>query len=244
VFMCSQVPAGTGLGSSSAAAVAMVKGLSTLLQRPLTKAELAETACDIELRRLRMPIGRQDQYASAFGGLNAISFTTSGVEVEPLPVTPACLRTLETWTMLFYTGRTRDSAEILRDQQARMHAGRGGNLDALHAIKAAAHDAREALLAGRAECLGGIMHRAWLAKRRLSDGISSPGIDHAYDTALAAGALGGKIAGAGGGGFLVLHCPPDRQRGVTDAMGQLGLVRADFHFDFSGARVLLNNATG
>jgi D-glycero-alpha-D-manno-heptose-7-phosphate kinase len=241
VFMASQVPSGTGLGSSSAAAVALVKGLSTLLRRPLTKAELAQAACEIELTRLQMPIGRQDQYASTFGGLNAISFSASGVQVEPLEVTPGCRATLETWTMLFYTGLTHDSAQILRDQQERMRDTRRSNLDALHEIRAAAHEMRDALLADCPEQVGPILDRGWQAKKRLSDCITNAAIDAAYEAALAAGALGGKIAGAGGGGFLMLYCPPDRQPEVTARMNQVGLVRADFHFDFSGARVLMNN---
>src|SRR4029077_1664945 len=134
------------------------------LRRPLTKEELAQAACEIELTRLQMPIGRQDQCASTFGGLNAISFSASGVRVEPLEVTPDCRRTLETWTMLFYTGLTHDSAQILRDQQERMRDSRRSNLDALHEIRAAAGEVREALLADCPERVGAILDRAWQAK--------------------------------------------------------------------------------
>src|SRR3982074_1225345 len=135
VFMASQVPAGTGLGSSSAVAVALVKCLSTLQHVSLSKAELASAACDIELGTLQMPIGRQDQYASAFGGINAIYFTASGVRVEKLEMPDGTAERLQQETMLFYTGVSHDSSVILRDQKARMSDAKHSNLEQLHAIK-------------------------------------------------------------------------------------------------------------
>jgi D-glycero-alpha-D-manno-heptose-7-phosphate kinase len=241
VFMASQVPAGTGLGSSSAVAVALVKGLSTLKHMSLSKAELAAAACEIELTRLRMPIGRQDQYASAFGGINAIYFSPTGVRIEKLAMPIETSEQLHQYTMLFYTGVIHDSSVILRDQKARMTDPDRSNVDQLHLIKRAAESAREALLDGDVEAIGRIMNEAWLAKKKLSEGISNETIDAAYYAACQAGALGGKIAGAGGGGFMVLICPPDRQGAVEAALHQKGLVRADFNFDFAGARVLMNN---
>ena len=241
VFMASQVPAGTGLGSSSAVAVALIKALSTLKHLSLSKAELAAAACEIELGRLRMPIGRQDQYASAFGGINAIYFSASGVRVEKLEVPDGTLGRLQRETMLFYTGAVHDSAVILRDQKARMTDTERSNLGQLHAIKRAAEMTRDALLEGDVERVGPIMDEAWEAKKSLSDGITNQTIDKAYCSARHAGALGGKIAGAGGGGFMVLICPPDRQAAVEAALHAQGLVRADFNFDFAGARVLMNN---
>src|SRR5205085_3558888 len=180
----------------------------------------------------------QDQYASAFGGLNSITFTAAGVQVEPLRVTPDCQRALEAWSMLFYTGSTHDSARILREQQDRMRDPGRSNLEALHEIKAAACAVREVLLAERPERVGAILDGAWQAKKRLSDGITNASIDRAYEAAIASGALGGKIAGAGGGGFLLVYCPPHRQPAVTAALHRLGLVRVDFHLEFGGARVL------
>lgn len=241
VFMASQVPAGTGLGSSSAVAVALVKGLSTLNGRSLSKAQLAAAACEIELKLLQMPIGRQDQYASAFGGINAIHFSSAGVRVEVLELSDKTLDLLQKSTMLFYTGSAHDSSAILRDLQARIKDPRRSNLDSLHAIKRSAEMVRDALLAGEVERIGPILDHAWLAKKNLSDGITNPAIDTAYASACAAGALGGKIAGAGGGGFLMLICPPDRQYSVAETLHARGLVRADFNFDFAGARVLMNN---
>lgn len=241
VFMASQVPAGSGLGSSSAVAVALIKGLTTLKHIYLSKAELAAAACEIELDILQMPIGRQDQYASAFGGINVIEFMHAGVRVEPLALTDVTLERLQRSTMLFYTGLVHDSAVILRDQKARMSDPGRSNLSQLHAIKHAAKEVREALLCGDVDAIGPIMHKAWSTKKALSDGITNETIDRAYAAAMEAGALGGKIAGAGGGGFMLLICPPARQSEVERALQALGLIRADFHFDFAGARVLMNN---
>ena len=241
VFMASQVPSGTGLGSSSAVAVALVKALSTLRQRALTKEQLAEAACGIELDELRMPIGRQDQYASAFGGINAIRFSARGVEVEPLDLDLECLRRLEASTMLFYTGLVHDSAKLLREQRERASRKEAASLEALHLLKRAAEECRSALLDGHPDQVGEIMDAAWQAKKRLSSGVTNRLIDDAYDAARQAGARGGKIAGAGGGGFMLLYCPPAQQKKVTAALRRLGLVRTDFRFDFAGARVLMNN---
>jgi D-glycero-alpha-D-manno-heptose-7-phosphate kinase len=241
VFMASQVPAGSGLGSSSAVAVALVKGLSTLKRMSMSKADLAAAACEIELGRLRMPIGRQDQYASAFGGVNAIHFSASGVRVEKLDVPSGTFERLQQETMLFYTGLVHDSSVILRDQKARMADPDRSNVEQLHSIKQAAEMVRDALLKGDVEAVGPIMDKAWQSKKTLSDGISNPTIDNAYCEARNAGALGGKIAGAGGGGFMLLICPPDRQAAVEAALHRQGLIRAGFNFDFAGARVLMNN---
>lgn len=241
VFMASQVPAGSGLGSSSAVAVALVKGLSTLKHISLTKAELASAACEIELERLRMPIGRQDQYASAFGGINAIYFSEGGIHVEKLDLPYKTLERLQQNTMIFYTGLVHDSSVILRDQKARMEDPHRSNLEHLHAIKRAAEMVRDALLDGDVERIGPIMHEAWEAKKNLSHGISNESIDNAYRAARQAGALGGKIAGAGGGGFMLLICPPGHHGAVEDALHAQGLVRSDFNFDFAGAQVLMNN---
>lgn len=244
VFMASEVAGGSGLGGSSAVAVALIKALSTLRNRPLDKQLLAEAACDLELGQLQMPIGRQDQFASAFGGVNAIEFTGAGVRVIPLDLDAGTLGRLEACTMLFFTGSSHDSSRILRAQEENTRARSSGTMEALHAIRHTAGRARERLLAGDPDALGPLLHESWEAKKALAEGITTGVIDAAYAAALQAGATGGKIAGAGAGGFLLLYAPPDRQPKISAALHALGLLRTDFHFDFTGARVLMNNAVG
>jgi len=242
IFMASEMPPGTGLGSSSSLAVAMTKALAALNDDILPKAEVARLAAEVELGRLNMPIGLQDQYAAAFGGLNAIRFSADGVEVEPLAISDKTRAWLDESIMLFFTHQSRESHEILEEQRDRSQDGDPFTIAALHAIRGHAEEMREALLAGEPDRLGDIMHRSWLEKKKLAKGITNGEIDAAYQEALEAGASGGKIAGAGGGGFLMLVCPPDRHAGVCRALEERGLVRADFHLDSSGARILVNNA--
>lgn len=240
VFMASEVPAGTGLGSSSAVAVALVKALLALQGKLPDKTQIAEEACQIELRDLAMPIGRQDQYASSFGGINAIRFDSAGVAVEPLDLDLQTVSRLERCTMLFYTGLLHDSSTLLKQQSPTDGALRDKRIELLHEIKAAACEARDALLSGDPDRIGAILARNWEAKRRLSPDVSNSMIDTAYEAAIQGGASGGKIAGAGGGGFLLLYCKPENQATVAAALHSLGLARTDFHFDFGGARILMN----
>jgi D-glycero-alpha-D-manno-heptose-7-phosphate kinase len=240
VFLASEMPPGSGLGSSSALSVALTKGLSALENNLPSKHQVAERACEIEIQRLSMPIGKQDHYASAFGGLNAIYFRRDGVEVEPLDVSDWTRAWIEKWILIFFTEMQHNSAEILAEQQ-RTTSANAGAADALHAIKGHAEEVRQAFLAGEPEQLGEIMNRSWLQKKKLAKGVTNALIDAAYSGALEAGATGGKIAGAGGGGFMMLVCPPGHQQAVSEAMREHGLVRSDFHCDSAGARILVNN---
>ena len=241
VFLASEIPPGTGLGSSSTVAVTIIKALTTLLGRSRTKQELAEDACAIEIEKLGMPIGKQDQYAAAFGGLNVITFTAGGTTVEPLAISATTRRTLESSILLFFTGSSRDSATILAEQTRSSRQRSGAVIGALHEIKRLAAEARIALESGYPDRLGELLHENWENKKRLASGISNPLIDEAYALARANGALGGKVTGAGGGGFLLLYCPLPAQDAVTAALAARGLVRMDFHFDYGGARVLMNS---
>ncbi len=243
IFLASEVPPGTGLGSSSALAVALVKALAALSDEPFSRAQIAEIASEIEITDLGAPIGRQDQYASAVGGVNTIRFAADpgGVSVEPLPLTRDRLQQLEHHLLLFFTGTARNSASILRAQQAATADGEDGVIAALDAIKALALEMRACLLLGDLERFGALLDQGWQRKKQLAGGITTPAIDAAYAAAQSAGAWGGKITGAGGGGFLLVCCPPERQFAVIAALREHGLHRMSFRFDRKGASVLLNS---
>ncbi|MCZ7572119.1 MAG: GHMP kinase [Ardenticatenaceae bacterium] len=237
LFLAAEVPPGTGLGSSSAMAISLIRALAASVGMGLTATEAAGLACWLEIERLGMPIGKQDQYASAFGGLNTIEFTADGVSVRPLRAPADVVAALSARLLLFSTGKSRDSAGILRQQRADTGS-KPAVIESLHRIKALAEEMCEALMAADLDGFGGLLDRAWWHKKQLSGKISSATIDQWYEAAREAGALGGKIAGAGGGGFLLLYCPPRRQKAVRAAMAQFGLRELAFGFDFAGAQVL------
>lgn len=238
IFLASEVPPGTGLGSSGSVAVSMVAALSTWLNRPADKGAIAEIACHIEIDRMGMPVGKQDQYAAAFGGLNVFTFSESGVEVEPIHLESDILQQLQSSILLFYTGQARESSKILKHQQSASQEDRPEVVQRLHTIKALGLEIRDALVAGDIQAFGSLMHQSWLNKRALVANISNSNIDQWYETARQAGAIGGKITGAGGGGFLMLICPVAAKAAVTEALSRQGLRRMDFAFDLAGARVV------
>lgn len=242
LFVASEVPPGTGLGSSSAAAVTMVRAISTLVEQPMTKQQVAELASYIEIGKMGMPIGKQDQYASAFGGLNKITFSSKGVTVEPLYIDPDIRKTLERRLMLFFTGSSRESTSILKHQRKSTQDRDEAVLQALHHIKQVAVDIQSCLGRGDLDEFARLLDYAWQEKRRLAPGLSTGLIDELYTLALEKGALAGKITGAGGGGFLMLYCHEEAQDAVTVALEERGLKRMNFHFDQQGATVLLNVA--
>ena len=226
---------GTGLGSSAAVTVGLLHALHTYRGRLVDARTLAEQACRIELEILDRPIGRQDQYISAFGGLRAINFHADDrIEVRHVRASPESLRRLQNRLLVFFTGRTRSSASILGRQQQRIEQSRD-NLDRLRDVAREAHDL---LAAGRLDEFGQLLDTAWGYKKALAEGVSDSAIDDLYAQARAAGALGGKIAGAGGGGFLVFYVPPSRQDDVRHALAPLRELPVAF--DPGGARVVFN----
>jgi D-glycero-alpha-D-manno-heptose-7-phosphate kinase len=240
VFLASQVPPGTGLGSSSTVAVALIKAMSMLSGLRLTRQQIAELACVIEIEQLKMPMGKQDQYAAAFGGLNFFEFQPEGVAVQPIELESDVQTQLERRLMLFFTGRSRNSAEILGEQKRNSERNRATVIQALHIIRQTALELRRDLQRGEIGAVGECLDRSWTAKRQLAHGISDPWIDQWYEAARSAGAAGGKIAGAGGGGFLLLYCEPDQQDSVTAVLKASGLTRMDFRFESGGATVIMN----
>ncbi len=243
LFVASEVPPGTGLGSSSAAAVTMVRAISTLVEQPMTRQQVAELASYIEINKMGMPIGKQDQYASAFGGFNIITFGSQGVTVEPLQIAPEVRQTLERRLLLFFTGSSRDSTSILKHQRKSTQDQDDTVLQALHNIKRVASEVQACLEQGDLDEFASLLDYSWQEKRRLAPGLSTGFIDECYDLALQKGAAGGKITGAGGGGFLLLYCEEQAQESVTRALEDRGLKRMNFRFDQQGATVVLNVAT-
>ena len=241
VFTASEIPPGTGLGSSSTVAVALVKALATLSQRRPSKQEIAELASYFEIVKLERPIGLQDQFAASFGGLNCITFEATGVKVTPLHLSLELRDRLERSLLLFYTGASRNAASILEQQRKASSEEHPRVIENLHGIKADALAVRDALEGGRLRRIGEILHDSWQKKKRLAPGVSNASIDRLYQLALEHGAVGGKIAGAGGGGFLLLYCEPQHQPAVTRVLESEGLSRLTFHFDDGGAQVLVNS---
>ncbi len=241
LFLASEVPPGTGLGSSASVCVGILKAFSTRLGREMSKKELAEAAFDIARNILRRPVGKQDEYAAAFGGLNVFKFDAEGTVVEPLALSPETLADLQQCLLLFFTGSSRDSSNILAAQDLSVQQRQDDVLDALTALKDLVVPMREALQAGDLDAFAELLDVGWGVKKRISDKISNQRIDEIYETARRQGALGGKLTGAGGGGFLLLFCPRDRQRAVREALGGFGLKEMRFHFDMSGARVVYDD---
>ncbi len=238
IFLASQVPPGTGLGSSGSVAVSMIKALAFWCGLDLGPAEVAELACYIEIEKMGMPVGKQDQYAAAFGGLNYITFSRNGVAVEPLQVPPGTHEALERGLMLFFTGTSRQSSTILRRQKQASQQRDRETIYRLETIKELGLEIRAALERGDLEAFGDLLHRSWMEKRRLTEGITNPFLDQCYQTAQENGALGGKVTGAGGGGFLMLYCPVNRQEAVTEALTKLGLQRRPFTLENEGVQIM------
>jgi len=237
IFTTSEIPSGTGLGSSSALAVSVLQALLTSSNVPYSKYDLAEAACRLEIDVLRSPIGKQDQYASAFGGLNLIWFYRNETLVEPMQIAPERLRLLEDNLLLFYVGGTRKASEILREQKQATQSNMQ-TLDHLHQLKQLALDMANSLRRGQMNEFGSMLHHAWELKKGLSDKISNPHIDEIYQLTLKLGALGGKLAGAGGAGFLMLYVPQTSQPKIKDKLEAFGVREMPFSFDFEGACLL------
>jgi galactokinase/mevalonate kinase-like predicted kinase len=241
LFLASEVPPGTGLGSSAAVCVNILKTLGVYLGREFSDHELAETGFHIARHMLKRPVGKQDEYASAFGGLNVIEFEPEGVQVKPLRLPQELLMDLEQSLLLFFTGSSRNSSEILAAQDDSVRSRKVEVVDALSELKALVPKMREALFRGDLDRFGGLLDESWQVKKGISNKISNPLIDRQYQAALERGALGGKITGAGGGGFLLLFCEVAKQAGVREVMRESGLKEMRFHFDVGGTRVVYND---
>jgi D-glycero-alpha-D-manno-heptose-7-phosphate kinase len=232
------IPAGTGLGSSGSFTTALLKALYAHRRRLIHPDCLARMACEIEIERLKEPIGKQDQYIAAYGGLTCFHFHPGGeVEAAPLQVSTDTLYDLEDNLLLFFTGFSRSAGSILRDQDCRSKESDREMLANLHYVKELAMASQKALEAGKATEFGEILHEHWEHKKRRSCGMSNGHIDEWYELGRANGAIGGKLVGAGGGGFLMFYAK-DRRR-LRQVMKKAGLDEVRFAFDFEGTKVLL-----
>ena len=232
------IPAGTGLGSSGSFTTALLKALYAHRKQLVHPSELAEMACHIEIDRLGEPIGKQDQYIAAYGGITCFDFQSNDeVVARPLKLSMDTLFDLEDNLLLFFTGFSRSAGSILKDQHVKSQQSDADMLANLHHVKELGYRTQSALEAGRPREFGEIMHEHWEHKKRRSQGMSNPQIDAWYELGRASGAVGGKLVGAGGGGFLLFYAD-DRKR-LRQALSQAGLEEVRFRFDFEGTKVLL-----
>ena len=236
----SDIPSGTGLGSSGSFTTALLRALHAMRKHTVSPQELAEQACHIELDLLKEPIGKQDQYIAAFGGLTCFTFHQDGrVEAAPLRVSAETLANLEDNLVMFFTGFTRSASGILKDQDSRSKQKDSTMVDNLHFTKQLGFDSKEAFESGDLRRFAEIMHVHWEHKRKRSQGMSNGQIDEWYEMARASGALGGKLIGAGGGGFLMFYAE-DKTR-LRRAMTQAGLREVRFRFNFAGSQILVHS---
>ncbi|MBS1855196.1 MAG: galactokinase [Acidobacteria bacterium] len=237
IVSMSDIPAGTGLGSSGSFTVALLRALHTMNKEFVPRQVLAEQACRIEIELLGEPVGKQDQYIASFGGITAFDFLPSGeVNVNPLGVSSETLYNLEDNLLLFFTGFTRSASAILAEQDQRTKGGDAGMIDHLHQIKQFGHESKTALETGDLRRFAAIMHEHWQIKKYRSKNMSNSSIDQFYELARDHGALGGKLIGAGGGGFLMLYSE-DKTR-LRHALREAGLREVRMHFDFEGTTLM------
>jgi D-glycero-alpha-D-manno-heptose-7-phosphate kinase len=231
------IPAGTGLGSSGSFTTALLKALFAHDRRHVHPDGLAQLACEIEIDRLREPIGKQDQYIAAYGGVTCFHFEPDEkVRAVPLKISSDTMYDLQDNVLLFFTGFARSAGNILRDQDSRTRDADGQMLNNLHYVKELAVASKKALENGDPQKFGEIMHEHWEHKKKRSQGMSNAHIDEWYELGRANGAIGGKLVGAGGGGFLMFYAE-DRTR-LRQAMRKVGLDEVRFSFEFEGTKVL------
>jgi D-glycero-alpha-D-manno-heptose-7-phosphate kinase len=234
------IPGGTGLGSSGSFTTALLKALHTYKKNIISPAELAEQACDIELNKLGEPIGKQDQYIAAIGGITAFTFHKDGrVEYRPCKISEETLFNLEDNLLLFFTGYSRSASAILKDQNDKSKQNDQAMLDNLHFTKELGYKSLDALESGNLDEFARLMDVHWQRKKARSSGMSNAHINEWYDHAMAHGALGGKLIGAGGGGFLMFYAADKRK--LRHAMREKGLQEVRFRFDFEGSKVVAQN---
>ncbi|MBV7529004.1 hypothetical protein [Chitinophaga sp. sic0106] len=229
------IPSGTGLASSSAFAAGLINLCAAYKGKYINKQEIAELACRVEIEFLQEPIGKQDQYACAVGGLNFIEFHTNDhVSIEKIHLSRLIQDQLESNLMMFYLGRTRSAGSVLKEQKANIEESR--KIENLHKMVKLAYALKEELIAQKIDSVGEILHTGWMYKKELASGISDSYIDENYELAMKNGALGGKLLGAGGGGFLLFYVPDQKKAAVRNALSHL--MEMEFKFENSGTTII------
>ena len=233
------IPSGTGLGSSGSFTTALIKSLYAHYRKNIHPREIAELACEIEMNRLQEPIGKQDQYISAFGGITEFFFHKNGtVSTNTLNISLDTIHDLEDNLVLFFSGISRSAGSILKDQVDKSNTENDKMLENLHYTKKLGQLSKEALVSGDTLRFGEIMHEHWEHKKSRSKGMSNKSIDDAYNIAMKSGAIGGKLVGAGGGGFLLFYVN-DKDK-IRNEFSKIGLEEVRFKFDFEGTKVILS----
>jgi D-glycero-alpha-D-manno-heptose-7-phosphate kinase len=235
------VPAGTGLGSSGTYLVALLTALYEMKREKIPTQALAEQACYIEMDIAGHPAGKHDPYLAAFGGFTCLDIDTDGrVKVYPLDISITTVEEFRSNVLLFYTGLTRNSSEILQAQKQDTESKDAAVIDSLHRTKELGYRIKESLEQGDVERFGRLLDEHWQNKKRRSEKISDPRLDRWYEIVKSNGGLGGKIMGAGGGGFFMFFCPKPAKAGIRKALAEEGLREMPYDFDYEGAKVLVN----
>ena len=233
------IPAGTGLGSSGSFTTALLKGLYAFEKQMISTYDLAELACDIEINKLMEPIGKQDQYIAAHGGMTSFTFhKDDSVTVKSLDLSNDTMNDLEDNLLLFFTGFSRSASSVLKDQKEKTVSNNSDMLDNLHYVKELGYRSKDLLQSGKTAEFGELMHEHWLHKKKRSSEMSNQQIDNWYEIGLKNGAIGGKLVGAGGGGFLLFYAYDKKK--LRKAMCEQGLDEVRFRFDFEGTKIILS----
>jgi D-glycero-alpha-D-manno-heptose-7-phosphate kinase len=240
IVSIADVPGRSGMGGSSSYAVGVLNALHSYKMENVSRQTLAEEACCIEIDILKEPIGKQDQYVAAFGGINCYEVDRDGaVRVDPLQLSSHSIAELESNLLLFYTGIKRNASQILERQKRDEEKGVKHVIDSMHKIKEIGYEVRDALKCGNLHHFGELLDLHWQTKKNLSNQVSNERIDQVYEIAKRSGALGGKIMGAGGGGFFMFYSENEKDR-LRNAMSREGLKEVRFRFDFEGSKIILN----
>jgi D-glycero-alpha-D-manno-heptose-7-phosphate kinase len=241
IVSIADLPGSSGLGSSGSFTVALLNALHAYKREFVSAEQLAAEACHIEIDLLKEPIGKQDQYIAAYGGVTAFTFAPDGtVHSERVPINDAVLDELEGNLLIFYSGVERSASAVLSEQKKTIQSNTDDAVNRMHRIKELGHEVHRLLIAGDVDTYGELLHEHWMNKRKLASNMTDSTIDEHYEAARRAGAIGGKLMGAGGGGFFMFYVRPQQRRALHDMLVGRGLKPLRFRFDHDGAKIVAN----